>query len=444
MVTKYVDSGNGSPSAPYESLATAATTIETIDALGLSAGDVVLVRSDHSEDSGATDWAFAVGVRLATIDASENYELMTTSVGSKTGTSADVTFTYGTWEGFYFTSVDLFRFAASDIENVFRDCTFELTNTGNYFSPVGDGRKVVFINCTFIQDASNTTTGMINPAADAQLWNFYGCTFTGTLSRLLFNVSSRSNVFNFYGCDFSGYGDTATTFQWSNTDTDGEAHVNFVNCISPDRAITYPVLGFNQIYDLTGVDPDHPWNRERHVRVGYMITTSTIYKTGGMALPDPTTNFSWQIISNTELATANNIHIFEAPIIWEWNDDTTNKNASIEVLLQDTGTVTTPTQWDMGIYMFALGSATTPLWSAYEDVFPQVGDNADGTPPSWSESGTNGNGWTGWTGNAKAFTITLPATQTIGRKGQVGVIFWCRNLAGNDALYLNPQVTLST
>ena len=429
-MTKYYADDGGSNTLPYDTLAKAANLVETIDAIGLVAGDVVRIRSNTLEDRSIdTTYTFADDVLITSIDGSENYETMSAGggeLGTKSSSAADLEILGGSYEGINGVVGDQIQIGGDAADQTLRDCRFECTRESNYITLQGAASKKTFVNCTFVQ-VSTDASAILSSAGDGQYIDFKNCVFIGNGATLLFRLASLGVTVHFNGCDFSSYGNTATSFQWMESNQNGEMKVTFVNCIPPDRSILRPDMGPGQTLDLIGCDTAHPYVIERQRHLAYLLTNTAVVKTGGMALPDPATPFSYQIVSNSGLAAANNIKIFEAPETWDWNDDATDKNASVKILLQRaSGGVIPPTPWDMGVYMIALESASTPKSAVYQNMYPQAGDDPDGTPPSYSESGTDGDGWTGWTGDAKEFDITLPAVQTIGRKGQVKVIFWCR------------------
>jgi len=443
----YVDDG-GSNTSPYDTWAKAATTLATIDAIPAAAPDIVRVDSTHVESGGtAFNWAFADGVILiSTNSADDSYQTMVVgggSIGTTTGTTADVTLNGGaSWKGFHFKTADIFFVGTTGDSLLLTECKIEFLNVDNHIDFSNSYFNLRLIDCDIKMEDSgaDNQNGIFAAQGDGGSLLMIGGSVTGLEKEWVVHDHYSRNI-EFRGVDFSTTGTTAASFRW-NKSGNSEIRTKLVGCLLPDITITDDTptgQGIVEIYRCDAATNNEPWRTEKVEENGIIKTNAATYKTGGYSEPAPTDTLSWEVFAQGRLnATGNEYPFFSFPIR-VWYDATVNKDVEIEILVAKASAAVAPTEYDMGVIMYTLASATSTL------ITPNhvMDDVLNASPTAYTESGTGGDGWTyGGALVPAAYTLTLGADKVIGRKGWIEVVVWVRNFATNTEMFINPQVTL--
>lgn len=349
MATYFVASG-GSNTAPYDTWAKAATSLQTALTAATTAGDVVVLQKDavptaDAEVAGTTTWTFGGHVSLisATNDGGSAYTpsamAETYWVGNSTAartinfSGAFRVYIYGltirehgglavninTSDGGHFEleSCKLWNSitSANSVHTLgptnngytrFRSCEFKASRTATSSDAYSVRARCDFDGCSFV--AVTAASGGIFPDAQAawtRLARFTACDFSGLPSSVTYvgNDTRGHSSFVFDRCDLSA---SPTIFAAQTSVTNrGSAEVYVLDCNSGDTHLAY----------------------EYHNAFGSLVLNSTVYFT--------TTGYSWKIDTT---ANCSYFTPFIAPIFGVYHSGTSAVTPYVEILRDGSAT----------------------------------------------------------------------------------------------------------
>jgi len=447
MTDYYVNDG-GSDTNPYETKAKAANALETIDAIGLSAGDRVFIDSTHIETTGPHTYTFAAGVWIITYkDADDSYESMVTGGGSISTTgSNDIFLDNGIWKGLHFNGADWIYLGGPNALVTCIDCRLQLSGNDNaLFYGFDVGMDINLIDCELIapDSAADNDNSLIDGLGDGSTLKMFGGSVSGQYKEAMIETTNAAYV-ELYGVDMSAYSSTASSSYLSQSAA-SEVRVKYIGCDLPDVTFTDPTprpggcVEIIQSDDSTVTTGRKRYRMERYHYLAKLVSNSATFKdTGGFSPPDSADKISWQITDKNLSGETQAFYTF--PFGAFFNEDNTAQTASVEVLLHHASSITDIDSNDMGILIRSHASATTTKLQHDDMSSPAMGDPLT-TPTAWAEAGTAGDGWTYGpaSGVLKAFTLTDGFTSA--RDGMVEVVVWVRNIPAAHLLFVNPVAT---
>lgn len=310
MGDRYLDSGNGSPSTPFESEATAATTLADIIADPLLAGEKIFVANDHSENPGGNitytfpgTFALPNHVISATLSGPTYTKATAVQVNNITSTH-DITLNGVV--NFYGVSLscgdDLIMNGTGDLI-LFDDCVLELTGTTSIID-IGSsaGQCIVNLKNTDVNfSGGGGGTGFKPEATSIFDWRGGTLSWTGTQPTALMNVADRTVFWSFSGVDLS-----VITSALVDVSDAADLLVEFHHCLLNSGVImtTGTIASIGTKVLMSGCDDATGNDLYRLEYVNYygsVVHDDAIFVTTGGA-SDGTTPISWKMESNGNAA----------------------------------------------------------------------------------------------------------------------------------------------
>lgn len=346
MTTYYVDSAAGSNTNPYNSWATAATTMAPVATLS-AAGDVIYVASTHNESTGsAVTHTFgstaANPVRIICADKTSGAPPATAATGGAIKTAGG--------SSYQINAVGLYCYGI----------TFQTGDgTGSCYAQLGgngSNSRQVFDACTFYLNSNNSGNGFYignNQASEFYRFNGCGFKFANTGARI-FVASSTVEIDG--GSIATGSGAITTFMTGSNSARGFTVNVSGFDMTNGAAALALYTANSFQAYKVmfrdckvpasftlttSAVDPGgrvtghnidsgstnyRTWVEDY---AGTVREETTIVRSGGAS--DGTTSLSWKMSSNANALFTNNV--FRSDEIVQWNDTTgSSKTATVEFI----------------------------------------------------------------------------------------------------------------
>lgn len=425
MADRYVDDTNASPSAPYETWGTAATTLVTSEAAA-SAGEKIFVASGHTEGlgTGTTTFSFpgtvaSPSMLLSATLGSDPNALLAGATIDTTGTNISSTINM---------SGNLYAWGVTIIA---------ATGTGSGIINLGENaqNRQTWENCKFQIAGSNSngrlnigtlSTSAINSvdlvnceikfSAAAQGLAFSTCNAlirnltvnasstaqTGAFVKQ-FTASSRASKIVFEGCDFRNLG-SSVQLCLAPSSANFSLGVLFRNCRLPDSwtgtlAGSAPVgvapgvriEMHNCAADVTGSDNATNYALWIEEYLGTIRDETTIVKTSGAS--NGTTALAWKMTSNADAEYPH--QALASPEIVRWQESTGSAiTVTVEVVHDSQGAGSGSKFQDDEIWLEVqyLGDSTieTPLGVFIDDVKANVlatATNQADSSVTWTTTG---------------------------------------------------------
>lgn len=341
----------GSNTAPYNSWATAATTLATAMAEA-AAGDTVYVASTHVESSAtsislAGPGTLAAPIRILSVTEATPPTTETAGASITTTTSGSFSLPGSViFDGIVLDIGSASSAASINVANatanhnlVFRNATFNL-NGNNSSSRVAIGSassgaagvKALFDGCAF--RFSHTSASLQSNSAEVR---FVGCNIAsgGAATTVVYRGQTgnhKSQAF-FDGCDLSN---AATSATLANTLGGGSSAV-FKNCKLPAGWSGVLASGLSagarvSMYNCDSGNTNYRMQiAEYH---GDIYSDTAIYRTGGAS--DGTTPLSWRMVTNAN-AVKDALALMSDEIV-VWNDTTGSARTLTIEIAQEGGT----------------------------------------------------------------------------------------------------------
>lgn len=424
MATYFVASG-GSNTAPYDTWAKAATSLQTALTAASTAGDIVVIQyngvpSTDSSLSADTTYTFAADASLisASNDGGSAYTptLMgdTYWIGHATlqrsitvATSSFEVFIYGVTLRVSGSTADNIRLATDNASARYESCTFSIENTGTgcvicLGSPSSNQANcsVVCKGCIF--RFGNTAQGF----EVSGLIELYECSLHGSSSvpTTLFGDFANMSSMVVDGCDFSASGATMV----GSSGTSARASIVIRNTKVP-AAVTWFAAqtpaskASNELTVLNCSSGDEHYHFGYYNAFGSVVAVSGKYASGG-AKYDGTNGVSWQIDTTANAA-------FGTPFVTPWIDlyhsGTSAITPSLEILRDGSATAYDNDEvWAEFSYQGTSGSTKATF---VDDRMAVGGTPAAQTTGSLGAGDWTGEGGTAWFGKLNPASAITPA-----------------------------------
>ena len=445
MADRYV-SASGSNTSPYETWATAATSLLTATAIA-AAGEKVYVDSAFTENPGAnSSYNLADGVQVLSVDKTGDPEPPLAS-DLLAGATIDMNNTFLielTGHGYFYgltfithtsgsSSNDIQITSDSNTQRdlVIENCTFEFAATssgGNLtFGSGGNNPSCNFIrciDCTFTAGGSASKNIQI---ASVRL-EFVNCVFddTGTAQTTIFNQTDESHsVCLWEGCDFQGA--NTNLFDADGNARGGHYTLNYCKIPSGVSLTNADPNRQSMRYTMNMCDSgDTPFIFEDIDYFGEMADERTIVKTGGAS--DGTDSIAWAVTAHGTVELA--WKPYQTPPIAKWNE-TTGSSITVEVdIFRDSATDLNDD--DIWLEVQYLGTSGNPLALRESDRVANVLT----TPAAHASSGAT---WGGTHTNPNEQKLSVSFTPQ--EKGYI-IARVCHALA-NETIYVDPVLQVS-
>ena len=459
MTIYYVDH-NGSNTSPYDTWAKAATSLASLPAVTVA--DTIYVSSGHQqataaftipgESSGNDGGPTYISADDTSGEPPSTYQTMVAGGGYlQTTGSSDITISDSlSAYGLNIESDKHIQMIAGVGEFIYlNDCTLEvgLDDNWSFNSP---GGRIQVEDCAFtcgVNTASDNLGGLVLSGSGGYFNIINGTWSSCDYRDEILNNSTSAATVNILGCDFSAYGSLASP-KLVGTALH-EAFVTMVGCTLPTAAgfslgdTMTDQHGYVIGIDCDGTNGDRERSFIRH-NLGEMDTWGgsntdrEVYRTGGFTPPDQTNPICWRVLA-TSLTRANYNTPFTLLPMSIWNDTTAaTVTVTCEFLLGDASTVDPLDNDEIWIrvdYYAAAGTTVlTSEWTRPATVLT--------TPTAETTAGSS---WT--TTDAETATTAYKIEHTtgsnVGRKGPIQVTWFIASLGTNDAIYVDPILTLS-
>lgn len=405
-------------------------------AVGLSAGDVVYVRSDHSETFASTVTFGWTSGGISVVCVSDANEPPTTvATGAVVATSGINKLTLASTAGtVYFYGI---RFKAGDGTNgadisfgggsthIFcENCAFELAgnNAGSDIDNTS-AHYVRLLNCTFKAINSGSQI-VVNGILEIQGGSVEG---SSTFASPIFTYSFSDSYLSVRGFDFSNLGSTTTLVDG----TLARCRSVFVDCKLPASwtgTVASGTVVASSAHTLMNCDSgDTNYRLERAAFAGNVYHETTLVRTGGAS--DGTTGLAWKLVSNASAKWRE--MSLDTPEIVRWNETTGGAiTVTVEVLHDSATNLTDKEIWLEVMY---LGTSGAPLGTLISDA--QAGYIGAGTDQTTSSAT-----WT-TTGMSNPNKQKLSVTFTPQEKGFIHAVV--KLAKASKTVYVDPMLTVS-
>ncbi len=436
----YCDSVNGSDTSPYETLAKAAVLFLTaVDEL--SAGEDLLITSDHSEAPGSSQTYAFPGTasqpnRVISIDpADETYE-KATGIQINLATSGTFDMTITGFVKFYGISIEIgddIATIASLMHVLWDDCLIEFSRAGGVLWSIGSssgqhGMKFKNTEINFSGGGANNAIALVGTEVE-----FHGgkIAWTGTQPTVLFTGSFRLATLRMAGTDLSDI--TNPLIDLSDA---SELKVELHNCLIAGSITTGTILNAGTQVLASGCDTTGGNKLYRLDYVDYYGSTvhddAIFVTTDGAKDPDGN-KISWKIDTTANAKEFSEPHI--SPPIPIWVNSTGSKTFTIKGIWDSPVDIQTDEAWIEIEFLEA--SADTD--SAFEnDGDANIKISIDGNSV---DQDNNTETWTGTSGFTNENKIDLGKTVTVNRVGPA----LCRIHVAKPSItfYADPKVIVT-
>lgn len=440
MTTYFVDDA-GSATAPYDTWAKAATSINQLDAaVAFASGDIVYFGHDMQDQAtntanltitGPTSGAPTVFISATTGSSPPAYQ-------KGTGNQIDTT------EGAYSITFDG-SFALYGIRAV----------SGAGIVCLNNGAKSFYTeNCNFCPAANAgatlgnftpihnnpvidlTADGTTNRSGAVTLFNSQSSKITNISyinaayrTGTVFTFAANPQIVEIVGGDFSGF-TNATTCEIANV-TSLYGPLTLINC---KTAATWTAVtgtpGVGGVYKFIGCgSANQPVSLYMGDKNGALVSSASIYRTGGQTIESTPT--AW-------LATTNAAATIHTPFYMEWIYGVISSTGSKTFDLYVTNDTADLTNAEIWLEVEYKADASSGKWTLITDKPVTITDTATTQDDDTTST---------WNGSGPAFTYKqkLSVTATVNTTGQfrARVCVGKASIASSSNLYIDPQVTVS-
>ncbi len=438
MGNRFLDSGNGAPSTPFETEADAATTLQAIITDGtnpLLAGEDIFVAADHSEDPGANITYTFPGTESApnrvisatlsgpTYNKADNIQI------DNSGGLRDINIdNYVKFYGISFKVGDDLRVNFPSQSVLFDDSILELSSSNGSFS-IGDpvGQNIIELKNTDLNfSGGGALAGIKISSTGIFKWDGGTISWTGTQPTALFDEATRTQFISVAGVDLSAI--TTALVDVSDT-VDRIAEFHHCKLAAGVALTTGTINSVGTKILMSGCDDTTGNDLYRFEYVDYygsIVHDDAIFVTTG-GTSDGTTPISWKMVT-----TANAKEFSEpliSPPIVVWVDATGSTTFTVQCLWDSVTNIQNDEIWLEVEFLEA--SADTDSAFANDGLADILATPADQT--------TNATAWTESLTNDNEFAIAV--TATVNRVGPA----ICRVHMGKPSttVYVDPKVTVT-
>lgn len=450
MATYFV-AATGSNTAPYDTWANAATSVQTALSAATADGDVVAIQyngvpAGDAEFAGNTTYTVASGKTVSVVASTNSgvSDVTPTPMGSANwiGNSTvarnfafnggEKLYVYGITFRFSVNGIPTFN-AATGSQHVYDNCLVWQESTANpTYIRVGtagglDEVFTIFKNCTFYYASINTVF-----AIGAGGTRFINCTLdpAGASPTMMFGgVGSAAGFVDIEGCNLShatgtliGNIDRGTKrFVFSNTRLGSG-----VTVLAPQT--TAPSLASCEVTLYNCASDDTHYQLAHYTALGETTVSAAIYANDGAEYNSAAAKYSWKI---TTTAKASTYIPYESPWIHTHNETLTAITPSLEILRDGSATAYQDDEvWGEFSYQ---GTAGFPMAVLVNDRMTLLGTPANQATGALSASGWTGENATAWFGKLAPNASITPA--------EIGPLS-ARVCVGEPSItvYVDPQI----
>lgn len=443
MARIYVDSVSGSGTAPYDTWAKAATTIQAAITQWSGTADVIYVEDGH-QDSGTTSVTISDTTSTQTnlipiyrVDKADDSYSPTSGVDTiqiNISTNlADLTITANTvWHGLNIFADDRFIISATNQTTHFYDCWFDANTNGQTFT-IGNAShdgSILFKGCTF----DSQGIGYLHNIRGALL-RYTDCLFqldNGINANGLFQFPINGQVrLICEGCDFSPLPSSSNIFYIGSQDCVVEA--DFINC---DYPTSHVLVNGSFTHDDQVV---RSWNSddtgdlflsEIYTLRGTVSTDTALYLTAGFTHQDGNQNLSRKMAPSSSCAEHAPLRSIEIPFNYTGATGS-SKTFTVECIEDFTTALQNDEAW---IEIYCLETAASTKHALKSSRVLAGSTKADLSP---------GAGLGSWTGATGKRSVKLSVSATPLATGLFKAVIYLGKYESAKALWYNPQVTVT-
>jgi len=440
MTTYFV--GAGSNTAPYDTEAKAATSLDTIETIPWVAGDIVKFSSTYTDASAAN--------RAFVFPATPGLQLLSVTFnGSETGgLAAGGAVTGSTGSGFCRISGYAYIYGMT-----FASGTSSSASADVFVNDQSATGALYLENCTLKTPNANAgariTIGSTGAVSDDSIVYLKDCTFNSSnsggaivqsgkliIDNLTLSGTAPTTVFSFTGNAAAHHhvllrASDLSAVAWTNlVDVSGGVTGTFVatQCkLRSSFTVTTGTFGGPGspeviLQDCNSGDVNYYYSKTSYE--GTVLADNSVY----IDASDGTNSISWLMSGN---ANTSFTWPLKSPMIAKFNSTLSAMTTEIEVV-NDGTTFTNAQLWQETLYK---GTSGTPngTWNR--------GDRVADIVTAGSNQATSTSSWTGTGGFASAVKQKLTSTSfTPAEIGPIGVVVY---LAANDTVYVSPKVTIA-
>ena len=461
MAIYYVDSGATAGANNGTSKADAYLSVGSLPALTVS--DQVFISHTHSESSAITilpgDTGQEIGVLpyLVSVDFSGStppVEADYTRGATIANTSGNLSFTSsGQWHGVIIQATVDITIQAGDEIVVLRDCgLFAGPDDDWLFSMNGNG-KITLIDTVF-GGTQNTSAdnlgGMMVDTGEGSNVLMIGCSADSSLQWKdeLVRVATRPGSVTMIGCDWSNWGTSAGTHTICGGTT--EWGVTFIGCqfqtgatmasgasgISAQGAYRFIDCGLN---NNTDQEQGEYWDYYHQIETyGGGQTNRAVYRSSGFTPPHQTNPISLRVTEPTA-GNADPSHPTRIPLGIYNTATAATKTITVEFIAADGTSVDALDYTELWLEVLYYDNTGTLLRHEHNWESPIK------SSPTAHAAGVGVGNWTLTNAetNRNSYKLALTTTGTIGQEGFIHVFVCVGDIGTNDAIYIDPMVTIS-
>ena len=459
MQIYYVDSA-ATGAADGTTKTDAWTSINSVPTL--NPGDQVFFSHTHSESASTSNMPGDGGARAVSLP--ELYSVDFT--GSTPPVEADITkgatigntsgnlvfANSGIWQGFIFNAVIDIQFSLADEHLELYDCTLAVGLDDDWNMILSGNAHVILVNTVFA-GTNNTSAdnlgGLMIDSGESGHLLCIGCSADTSLQWKdeLIKTTTRPGKWTFIGCDFSNWGSNSGT----HTIIGGtmEADVHFIGCDFQSGASM--LLGAGSMFQqgsvrFTGCGDNNNIDQEQtgyvdlwHVLESYGGGQSgkAGYRTSGFTPPHQTNPICIRVSENS--TNASPTHPTRIPLSIYNTATAATKTLTVEFIAADGSAVDPLDYTEVWLEVLYYDDAGTLL------TYESNRETLIKSTPTAHAAGVGTGSWTLTNAetNRTSYKLALTTAGTIAQEGIIHVNVVVGDIGGNDALYIDPMVTIT-
>lgn len=442
MATYFVASG-GSNTAPYDTWAKAATSLQTALTAATATGDIVVIQynavpSGDAESAADTTYTFGGNVLLVsasndggsawtpTVMGTANWIGHSTQSRSVTWTGAFKVQIYGITVRNAGASTDRFQFNLADGGHYELDSLYLWLGT----TAATNGTDIFFggaaTNGNYFTSVKNTTLRFSNASQECQVGGeikMANCVLSsaGTAPTALFLSANNFTSLQAVGCDFSFIGANALVSGASSN----SSNFRFDRCkIGTGTLFSTHTPANRSAHSALALDCS---NGDTHGLIRYEDAFGTLTSDTGIFYTSGVAAQSWKIVTTADCSFYTP---FVSPVIALYNTGTSAITPYLEILRD--GSTTAYDNDEVWAEFQAKVTSTSTASTAYSDRM------ALGGTPAAQANGAGLGSWTGESGTAWSGKIDSGSSLTPAEVGDISVQV-CVGLA-SATVYVDPQI----